>query len=136
MELEQEIADGLQLYFDKALGQMLLYSQEREQYEQVCSAATHDVALQQQRTGTQSCASCIFRRSFKCTHPAASLCQDVCDTELVCLGGCLQTKDGSTPPSSIYGGEHLLRLLVKVRFLLVTCSPPKRILPFPLVEHL
>lgn len=33
-ELEEEVASGLELYFDKALGQMLLYSAERPQFEE------------------------------------------------------------------------------------------------------
>ena len=33
-ELEEEVASGLQLYFDKALGQMLLYAIERPQYDE------------------------------------------------------------------------------------------------------
>ncbi len=31
-ELEEEVASGLQLYFDQALGQMLLYAAERPQF--------------------------------------------------------------------------------------------------------
>ena len=33
-ELEEEVASGLQQYFDKALGQMLLYATERPQFEE------------------------------------------------------------------------------------------------------
>lgn len=35
--LYQEVADGLQLYFDKALGSILLYKFEKKQHEKCCS---------------------------------------------------------------------------------------------------
>jgi mortality factor 4-like protein 1 len=68
-ELEEEVASGLQLYFDKALGQMLLYAVERPQYDEQVQAA-------------------------------------------------------GKAPSSMYGSEHLLRLLVKLPELLPMSSLP------------
>jgi MRG len=54
VELEEEVASGLQSYFDKALGQMLLYAAERPKFEEqvpacctarAASAAAHGSLL-------------------------------------------------------------------------------------------
>jgi len=60
----QEVCDGVKLYFDRALGTILLYHHEREQYDEARQA-----------------------------HP-------------------------DTPMSDIYGAEHLLRLFVRLPYLL------------------
>eukprot|EP00960_Hanusia_phi_P073439 768013-Hanusia_phi.AAC.10 len=70
-EMLKEMTDGLREYFDKALSMMLLYQQERMQYENI-----------------------------------------------------RKTK-GKIPASEIYGGEHLLRLLVKLPSLLEKANVPE-----------
>ena len=39
-ETLQAVADGIRLYFDKSLGQSLLYAPERKQYEDVVASQT------------------------------------------------------------------------------------------------
>lgn len=92
-----QVANGLRIYFDKALRHMLLYAQEMEQAEKVQSPDRCQICSRKYIMPPTSGSSCqAYRRPC----------------------WLVQALSDGTTPSSVYGAEHLLRLFLKLPDLL------------------
>ena len=90
-----QAATGLRVYFDKALKHCLLYDHEIEECEKV---------------GYRWCLLCNPRMLLRDGYTKFQLPQVLAD---------------GIAPSSLYGGEHLLRLCAKLPYLIPISSAPQ-----------
>lgn len=95
----EEILAGLELYFDKALGQNLLYRFERTQYLNARKGANVIGGVPANDSTSAATPTTPSTTSNKGKREVSS--NDLLDVDV-------------KPPSTIYGAEHLLRLFVNL----------------------
>ncbi|CAO1636171.1 unnamed protein product [Sympodiomycopsis kandeliae] len=96
MAVVDEVLSGLELYFDKALGNNLLYRFERTQY--LNAKKSHSAAAATAGESTSSTSTSTSTGNSKGKREVSA--QD--------------GQGDDKPPSEIYGAEHLLRLFVNL----------------------